>query len=193
MTRRSREYALALHFRSDPKYLSQVRRQTFQLARRAGFNQVISKKISLAVDEACTNIIRHTYKGKESLPILIRGMNHLDRLEIRVRDFGEKLDLSTLPDKPSAGKRAGGMGLGLMRTIMDEIIFDTSVAMGTEVCLIKMKVPKVKPLKKVKKERSRAKAANKNKKSANKKRINKAKLKKHGSRSQKKNSKRQRR
>jgi serine/threonine-protein kinase RsbW len=144
MTRRSREYALSLHFRSHPDNLPRVREKVFQLARRAGFNQIESKKVATSIEQSCLKIIETTYRNNTGLPILLRGIHHGDRIEFRVRDFGKKSDPRSLAEDHD----------------MDQAEYDSSVSMGGELCLVKIKPTVVKPAAK----RATTKRATKSKK-----------------------------
>jgi anti-sigma regulatory factor (Ser/Thr protein kinase) len=60
-----------LQITSDPRLLRTVRLTVEQICQIAGFPRLEASKIVLAVDEACSNVIRHAYKNREDQPILI--------------------------------------------------------------------------------------------------------------------------
>ena len=62
----------ALRIRSDPCELAAVRDRVREAALDAGFGEEDAAKITLAVDEALTNVIRHGYGGPCDEPIEIR-------------------------------------------------------------------------------------------------------------------------
>ena len=95
---------------------------------QVGFNTDDVGKIELACDEACTNVIKHAYalnknKGKKSLDILIKI--DLDKFTLVVTDHGKGFDpgLIKTPNMQEylAQLKVGGLGIYLMKTLMDEV------------------------------------------------------------------------
>ena len=60
---------IELKLTSDPMYLCGARELVGCIARRIGFDDMECSKISLAVDEALCNIIRHGYNKAFNKPI----------------------------------------------------------------------------------------------------------------------------
>ena len=73
---------------SDPSLLSVLRAAMIQICNLAGFSQIVTGKIILAVDEACTNIIRHAYKGEAGRPIYVICEIDSELLKIMLLDKG---------------------------------------------------------------------------------------------------------
>jgi anti-sigma regulatory factor (Ser/Thr protein kinase) len=98
------------------------------LAEALGFNQDDCRKITLAVDEAITNIIRHAYAGKLDKPIAIEfnkvngGGDAKAGLEIVLSDSGPKPKPDAFKGLPPGELRSGGLGLHFMRQSMDTVI-----------------------------------------------------------------------
>lgn len=82
----------------------------------------------MAVDEACTNIIEHAYGGENKGDIEITCLVEPGVCQISVVDTGEPFDPSSVPAPNVRGAleelRPGGVGLHLMRQLMDEIYFE---------------------------------------------------------------------
>jgi serine/threonine-protein kinase RsbW len=87
-------------------------------------------ELKLAVDEACTNIIEHGYKGMNPGSIILSFRIESDRVLVQITDFGHifepaealKPDLeSALEDRP-----LGGLGLYLIYQTMDNIDYQLS-------------------------------------------------------------------
>ena len=116
---------------SDPRYMGIVRDVISRSADHAGFAEEDARQIVLAVDEGCTNIIRHCYGGDTSQKIIVTCAVGDDYLEIRLRDFGEKPDPAKIRSRPLEDIRPGGLGVHLIHTIMDEVEYDTSPDVGT--------------------------------------------------------------
>jgi anti-sigma regulatory factor (Ser/Thr protein kinase) len=122
---------------SDPQLLSVVRATTGQIAAVAGFESGVVEQIKLAVDEICANIIRHTYKGDHNQEVIL-NFNILEKaLEIKIQDFGEKVDPSFLHSPSTPRVTPGGLGLSLIRSVMDEIEFGLPTPVGNTCRLIK--------------------------------------------------------
>ncbi len=121
--------------------LLQVREFVSAAAREQGFSDEETSKIALAVDEACTNIIRHAYQNDPTREIEVTVQPKKDRFEVSIVDNGRKFDPSAL--KPLDLKehlthyRRGGLGVYLMKTLMDKVEYNTIKGHKNEVRLIK--------------------------------------------------------
>lgn len=128
-----------MNIKSDPANLKKVRSYIEKSAQEAGFSQLDTHNIVLAVDEACTNIMRHSYKGDKSREISISIDSVPDKITIILRDFGIKPDMEKIKHKPKNKIRQGGYGTILIKKIMDEVRYDTSPEKGTILTLVKYK------------------------------------------------------
>ena len=125
---------------SDPQNLGKVREQVSRVVREAGFDEEWNGRIVLAVDEAVTNIIRHTYQRAADKEIQITLSHDKDALRISLRDFGPKPDIKKISSRDLKDVRPGGLGCHFIREIMDEVIYDVTVhEIGTELKLVKYK------------------------------------------------------
>jgi serine/threonine-protein kinase RsbW len=95
------------------------------LAESTGFDSVEAEQIALAVDEAATNVIQHAYGGEAGHEIEIHFDPEGDSLDIVILHEGEALEAVPVPDfdldKLVAEKRKGGLGLTIMRQMMDKV------------------------------------------------------------------------
>lgn len=124
---------------SDPQLLSVIRAATGQMAIVTGFESKQIEQIKLAVDEVCTNIIRHTYEGDPSKEMIIVFTLFEESLEIKIQDFGKKVDPRVLQKTTTRPNSPGGLGLSLVRSAMDEIEFDAPSTVGNTCRLVKHK------------------------------------------------------
>jgi len=96
--------------------------------------------ISLAVDEACTNIIKHAYKDSKNGKIKIKIDKKKNKLSVKLTDKGSHFDPSIIPDpnveESQKMKKGGGLGMFLMKKIMDEVEYSAK-GKGNELILIK--------------------------------------------------------
>ena len=122
---------------SHPKFLSIVRALVLQIATNAGFSEIQTKDIALAVDEACTNVIKHAYRGNHRKPVRVNIAIFPKKLEIKIRDFGKKANPKKIQSRPLDQVRPGGLGVFFIKRIMDEVEYDTSHHIGTELKLVK--------------------------------------------------------
>jgi len=89
-----------------------------------------SHKIVLAIDEICANLIIHSNNcdPREKLELLVDFKKN-DRIKFVIRDRGVSFDMTRYKepsmDEIIASKRKGGLGLMLVKRIMDEIEFTT--------------------------------------------------------------------
>jgi len=86
--------------------------------------------LKLAVDEACTNIIEHGYKGMDPGSIILSLRIESDRVLIRITDFGHIFEPADAP-KPDVeaaleDRELGGLGLYLIYQTMDNIDYQSS-------------------------------------------------------------------
>lgn len=127
--------------RSVTDHLLTVRDFVARAARQFGFSEEESSKIVLAVDEACTNIIKHAYHFASDKDIEIAIYRFDDRFEVRIYDSGVTFDARTL--KPLDLKdhlthyRRGGLGVYLMKSLMDAVEYTTLPDHRNEVRLVK--------------------------------------------------------
>ncbi|MFN3284240.1 MAG: ATP-binding protein [Pseudothermotoga sp.] len=77
----------------------------------------------LGTNEALTNIIRHTYKNDDTkyITMTLIWYEHERKLEILLRDFGERTDPAVITPKPPSPEREGGFGLYIISRIFKDI------------------------------------------------------------------------
>ncbi len=76
--------------------------------------------MELVTAEALINVIKHTYKFDSTKLISCILEVKDDMLEIRIRDFGTKVEVEKLKPRDLSEPREGGLGLYLIRTLVDE-------------------------------------------------------------------------
>jgi len=131
---------------SDPRLLRVLRAAVGEVGCLAGLGSQEVDHLRLAVDEACTNIIRHAYEGKPGLPIIATLSLHPDRLEVRLRDFGPKVLPESIRPKEPDPSRPGGLGLHLIHSCMDEVVFEAAEGEGMVLRLVKFLRPRAEDL-----------------------------------------------
>lgn len=139
MNKATRNYFLKIPGQTDN--LEIIRNFVAGVARKVGFDLEESNKIELAVDEACTNVIEHAYQHDESKDIDIAIKIDYNKFTVVVTDRGRsfKLEEVELPDMNSylAELRVGGLGIYLMKTLMDEVDYKSKPGGKNEVTMVK--------------------------------------------------------
>jgi len=126
-----------LRLPADPKLLKIVRAAVASFCEIIGFAAEESNSAMLAVDEACSNIIKHAYGGASRAPIIIT-LRRIDRgLEVVLRDYGTKADPKRIKPRPLDEIRPGGLGVHLIRSVMNEVSFDATIKDGNQLTLVK--------------------------------------------------------
>ena len=116
---------------SNPKWLSLVRGAVERLTETLGFSAEHCRSITRAVDEALTNIVRHSYCNRPDQPIAMyfRKAQRKDAgeiqhgLEIILCDRGPAADVTKWRGRPLGEIREGGLGLHLIHDAMDVVEF----------------------------------------------------------------------
>jgi serine/threonine-protein kinase RsbW len=122
---------------SHPKYLSVVRAVTVGIATMAGINDMETEYIKLAVDEACSNVIRHAYKGDTGKKFAVKFRTTEKDLEIVLEDNGIKADPVNIKGRDLDDVRPGGLGIHFIKRAFDISEFDKKKKNGNRLRLIR--------------------------------------------------------
>ena len=117
------ETLLSLTIPSQPDRLKLVRNAVAETARFCGCSEDVGRDIVIAVDEACQNVIRHAYGGSPDGEITLEIRLRDNVLIIRLRDFAETIDVSTVKPRDLDDLKPGGLGTHFIREVMDEVAF----------------------------------------------------------------------
>lgn len=133
---------MRLEMSSDPRYLCAVRQMVVQLARAAGFPEGPAGKVALAVDEALTNVMKHGYDCRPDGPIWITFTPVQDSagragLRVEVRDEARQVDPSDIKGRDLANIRPGGLGVHIIREVMDEVTYQRGTPKGMRLVMTK--------------------------------------------------------
>ena len=125
------------------EYLDEIREFVGNIARTGGFSDKDVYNIQLATDEAASNIIEHAYeKITDGVLELSCGMRD-DAITIVLIDHGESFDPSEvpLPDLKAdlSDRKIGGLGIFLMRKLMDEVHYEPKPDKSNVLTMIKRK------------------------------------------------------
>ncbi|RJP71866.1 MAG: ATP-binding protein [Ignavibacteriales bacterium] len=130
-----------LKVKSTTDNLERIREFIKAVSAQSGFSDDVIDKISLAVDEACTNIIKHAYKNSPNGDIVINAKLFDNKLTVSITDFGLDFNPDTVPvpdiKKYYQQHKVGGLGIYLMKKLMDEVKYNPSVDNKNQVVLVK--------------------------------------------------------
>jgi serine/threonine-protein kinase RsbW len=151
--------AITLEIVSNPLYLSGAREMVSSVARRLGFAEEACGQMSLAVDEALCNIIRHGYERRDDRPIWIRlfplaepGTNGVSpssqptALKIVIEDEAKQVDPSTIKSRDLEEIRPGGLGVHIIKAVMDEVRYERREASGMRLTMVKTRQSRATPV-----------------------------------------------
>ena len=139
MPKAEAKYQLKIPSQTDN--LELIREFVSRVAVKVGFEDNDVNKIELAVDEACTNVIKHAYEKDKKQPIDIAIQIEYNKFTVIVTDRGKGFDVSKIktPDMKEylIEMRVGGLGIFLMHSLMDEVDFDIRPGVKNQVKMVK--------------------------------------------------------
>jgi serine/threonine-protein kinase RsbW len=129
MLKRHLNYSMqTVQFAAKFEFLDEIREFVGDVARKNGFTDKEVYNIQLATDEAASNIIEHAYEGVTNGLLEISCGVRNKVITIILVDHGESFDPSDVPapdlKADLSDRKIGGLGLFLMRKLMDEVHYD---------------------------------------------------------------------
>lgn len=137
-------------FVNDTANLARIRAFVREKAQVMGFDADELDRIELAVDEACANVMEHAYPPEDKETLKSQQLHLCLRLEfgkftVIITDHGETFDPSVVqPPNMSeylAQYRVGGLGIYLMRSLMDQVDYHIQPGIKNEVRMVKFLLP----------------------------------------------------
>jgi len=135
---------LKLELFSQPRLLSAARAAVGSFSQRLGFNEVQCGQISLSIDEALCNIIIHGYDRRPDGRIWLSIWDmKTDPPGIRVviEDRARQVDPATIQPRDLDDIRPGGLGVYIIREIMDEVTHELRADGGMRLTMVKQIPP----------------------------------------------------
>lgn len=110
--------------------LAKVRHFVAEVLQKNHFKEIDAHKLVLAVDEICANLIIHSNNCNPTRKIdVVVDLNPTEQIIFVIKDKGISFDISSYAeptmDEIISSKRKGGVGLMLVKRIMDKIEFST--------------------------------------------------------------------
>ena len=125
---------------SQPRFLAAVRALVGTMAQRLGFNEMQCGQISLAVDEALCNVITHGYDKRPDgqLWINLWALEGTPTgLKIVIEDLAAQVDPDAIQPRDLDDIRPGGLGVHIIREVMDEVTWERRSPKGMRLTMIK--------------------------------------------------------
>ncbi len=120
-----------------PKYLCLIRDVTARLCVSGGLEEPAINTLKLAIDEACANIIKHTYKGDTGKKIRVQYRITEKAFEAVIEDSGQKVTPELLQGRDLDDVRPGGLGIHFIKRAFDVVAYDEKKKKGNRLRLIK--------------------------------------------------------
>lgn len=148
------ERKIFLKVPGETVHLALIRKVIAEIAGKVGFPEEEVAKIEMAVDEACTNVIEHSYGAEDEAeagyewrredevdrPVELRVKINREKISITLADRGRGFDPSQVePDleKYLASVSMGGLGIYVLKTFMDEVRYSHEPAVGNVLKMVK--------------------------------------------------------
>ncbi|CAN5595780.1 hypothetical protein BH18ACI1_BH18ACI1_18510 [soil metagenome] len=135
------ERKFALTVPSSTENLALIREFVGNIAQQSGMDTADIGKLELAVDEACANVIEHAYGHDTTKEVIIRARLDDETLSIDVEDTGRGFDPNSVNqeelDQLVNKRRSGGLGMRLMKTLMDEVHYEIEPGKKNELHMVK--------------------------------------------------------
>jgi serine/threonine-protein kinase RsbW len=125
---------------ADLSQLRAIRDFVAEASRDLEVEEWIIPEVQLAVDEICSNAITHGYGGQGGqIEVTVEPIE--DGVQVIVRDWGIAFDPQRVPvpkvDAPLELRSLGGLGLFLVRQLMDDVRFEFDGERGNSVTMVK--------------------------------------------------------
>jgi len=128
-------------FTADFDNLDEIRDYVGDIARQVGFSEKEIYSIQLAADEAASNIIEHAYAGVKDGTLDVDCSILEGGIKIVMHDRGKSFNPSSVPEPnvkaDLSDRKIGGLGMYLMRKLMDEVTYESTDETGNILTMIK--------------------------------------------------------
>jgi serine/threonine-protein kinase RsbW len=124
-----------LRIPARPEWVALARLAAATVANRLSFSIEEIEDVKLAVAEACTAVIQHESHG-EFITLTCEALS--DSLRVRVHDSGRHgVEAANGRRMDFDEARIAGLGVFLIRTLMDEVSYDVHPQLGTDLLMVK--------------------------------------------------------
>lgn len=139
---------VTLHVPCQMAYLRIVRQSVLDMCVRVGLSEFKSAQLEMAVDEAASNIIEHSYGDDEeqdntnkTMGLRVNLIQHKDRIEVELYDHGKGFDFhghsEVDPDSYVQAERERGLGMYIINRFVDDVQYEHKSPSGNCLRLVK--------------------------------------------------------
>ena len=114
---------LSKRWSSCPHELADIRKNVKQICLQLSFSEKETNEIVLAIDEACTNIIRYAYNDCRDGEIRLEIYQDNQQVIFRLHDLAKHVSKDCIEQKPTEPLKPGGLGVMLMQQVMNSVKF----------------------------------------------------------------------
>jgi anti-sigma regulatory factor (Ser/Thr protein kinase) len=122
---------------SDPRLLQVLRAVVTYQAQEAGFAASDAEGLAMAVDEAASNVIRHTYGNRRDATLALEIRTYPERIEFDLEDSGPAVQSQAVQPRALEDVRPGGLGTFFIKCFVDASSYDESFSGGNRLRLVK--------------------------------------------------------
>ncbi len=135
------ERRFLLHVPSSTENLAMIRDFVSKIGLQAGLEEAEVAMLELAVDEACANVIEHAYNQDMTKEVSVRATFDGETIQIMVVDTGKGFDPTAIEQKDLEKlvreRQSGGLGMRMMKTLMDEVHYQIIPGVMNELRMVK--------------------------------------------------------
>ena len=125
---------ISMNMSVNPDFVSVIRLTLSGVASRIGFSLDDIEDMKVCVSEACTNAIKHSKKDEFQVKFYV----YPDRLTIEVLDDGIGYDVDSLASPDLKNPKTSGLGIFIIKTLMDEVEIKSCNKCGTVIKMTKL-------------------------------------------------------
>ncbi len=117
---------IQLSVTSHPENLKQIRCLMADVTTVLDLSKEEVSSLILAVDEVCSNIIRHGYNNDHTRQISLTITPAHEQLCIKIVDDGLSFDPNTAVPRDPDEIKPGGLGIFIVKQVMDLVEYETT-------------------------------------------------------------------
>ncbi|MBN2899233.1 MAG: ATP-binding protein [Clostridia bacterium] len=126
---------ISLSIPTKSEYVSVARLTSSVIANNMGFDIEEIEDIKVAVGEACNNAVLHTHDVDHTFDLSFFAEN--EKLIIEVKDSGKGFALDSYREPDLENPKEHGLGIFIMKSLMDDLKIDSEVGKGTFIRMTK--------------------------------------------------------
>lgn len=126
-----------INITARPENLKQIRAMMARVTSAAALSEADAGAVILAVDEACSNIIKHCCKDDPTRSIDVTITLDKESLCVTMVDNGESFDIKSIKPRNIEEIKPGGLGVHIIREVMDVVEYSHTPEGLNQVKLVK--------------------------------------------------------